>query len=169
MTPVAFRWFAGIVMSLGAPIIGQNIPVVKPAPDFTLTISQVGYGGTIPGNYAVLVTEKNVAHEDIVGSECVGLGDWLNLIVVYAGVRLPETDAVRRLEKVRKSGGSCGGDFGAWRIAPGEEHQYQLNITEFYEMRKPGKYEITVTKETAPHDPLMSTTVKSNTITIAVP
>jgi hypothetical protein len=168
MKLIALRWISSIVASVGVLAGGQNLPV-KPEPRFTLTISQVGYGGTIPGNYAVLVREKNISDVDIVGSGCMGLVGWLNLIVVYDGVRLPETDAVRSLEKVRKAGGPCGVDNGGFRTAPGEEHKYQLFITQFYDMHKPGAYEITVTKETEPTDRQMSTTVKSNTITIVVP
>jgi hypothetical protein len=169
MAIVASRWIVGFVMSLGASSIAQSVPVAKPAPDFTLTISQTGYGGTMPGNYAVLVEEKNVSDADIVGTDCAGFVDWLNVIVVYDGVRLPETDAVRRLEKLRKAGGPCRRTFGGWRIAPGQVHKYQLNVTEFYNMQKPGTYEVTVTKETDPNNPEMSTTVRSNTITIGVP
>lgn len=38
-----------------------------------------------------------------------------------------------------------------------------------YDMTKPGIYEVTVSRETAPDDPAKSVTVKSNTITITVP
>lgn len=168
MRLIKLCWISSVLTLAGVLAGGQNLPV-KPEPGFTLTISQVGYGGTIPGNYAVLVREKNISDTDIVGSGCMGLVGWLNLSVVYDGARLPETDAVRRLEKVRRAGGPCGVDNGGFRIAPGEEHKYQLFVTQYYEMHKPGAYEITVTKETEPTDPQMSTTVKSNTITIMVP
>ncbi|HEX3661655.1 MAG TPA: hypothetical protein VHU89_09505 [Acidobacteriaceae bacterium] len=165
----ALYWIASLVLLSGVPAVGQNLPMVKPAPEFTLSISQIGYGGTLPGNYAVEVREKNISDGLISGSDCSGFGDWLNLSVLYNGVPLPTTDAVKHLEKVRRAGGPCGVNNGGWKIAPGEEQQFPLYITQFYPMRKPGTYEITVTKETEPLFPVMSTTVKSNTISVVVP
>ncbi|MGA7523942.1 MAG: hypothetical protein WBW84_15935 [Acidobacteriaceae bacterium] len=128
----------------------------------------MGYGGSNPGNYAVLVTEKNISDAEIWGSGCTNFEDWLNLIVLYDGVRMPMTDAVKSLNRARQAQGRCGADFGDWKIGPGDEHPYDLDITRFYNMRKAGTYTITVTKETASQYPEMSTTVKSNTITIVV-
>lgn len=169
MTVMVAFWIVGMMFSGATPANGQSLPLFKPAAGFTLRISRVGYGGSNPGNYAVLVTEKNISGEEIRGSDCTNFGDWLNLIVLYNGVPMPETDAVTRLNEVRKARGPCGRTFGGWKISPGEEHQYQLNITQFYDMHKPGIYQITVTKETAPDHPVMSTTVRSNAITIVVP
>lgn len=168
MATKALYWIGSLVLLSAVPVGGQKLPMMKPEPEFTLRISQVGYGGSLPGYYAVLVREKNISDASISGSGCMGLADWLNLKVVYNGVPLPETDAVEHLQKVRKAGGPCGVDNGGWKVAPGEEHLYRLNITQFYAMSRPGTYDITVTKETEPLFPEMSTTVKSNTISIVV-
>ena len=122
MRAIALRCVAGIVVSSVALAHGQTLPMVKPAPEFTLSIKQVGYGGSDPGIYAVLVAEKNISDEKIWGSGCTGFVDWLNLIVLFDGVRMPDTDAVKRLDKVRQAGGPCGADFWNWKIGPGEEH-----------------------------------------------
>jgi hypothetical protein len=169
MKRVALKCLASALITVSGLAQAQEFHVEKPAPEFTLKIREVGYGGTLPGNYAVLVTEKNISATEIWGRGCTGFWDWLDLIILYNGVSMPETDAVRRLKKVRQVGGPCGGDFGDWKIGHGEEHQYQFNITQLYDMHQPGIYQITVTKETAPNDPVMSTTVKSNTIIIVVP
>lgn len=161
---IAASWIAVMMLSGAAPANSQDLPLFKPAAEFTLKIAQIGYGGSIPGNYAVLVTGKNIAGDEIWGTGCTNFGEWLNLIVFYNGAPLPETDAVKRLNEVRKAGGPCGRTFGAWKIGPGEEHEFQLNITQFYDMRKSGTYQITVTKETAPDHTAMNTTVRSNTV-----
>ncbi len=141
----------------------------KPAPKFTLSISQIGYGGSSPGNYAVLVKLKNISNEEIGDQGCLALRDWFDASVLYNGVPMEETDAVKQLKAVRKLEKPCEGSHSGWRIGPGGEHHYQLNVSEFYDMSKPGTYEITVTRETYPKDPEISVTVRSNTITIIVP
>jgi hypothetical protein len=161
-----------LAAALIAPTVlaqAQVFQVEKPAPEFALTIRQVGYGGSLPGYYSVLVTERNISDTEMVRWACMALEDGLDLVVAYEGVRMPETDAVRRLEQRRKAGGPCGVDSGTYRIAPGKDYLFQLNITDFYDMSRPGTYKITVTKDTAPGNPVMNTVVESNAIMIMVP
>ncbi len=168
MKRIALKCLASALITLSGLGQAQEFHIEKPAPEFTLKIRQVGYGGSLPGYYTVLVTETNISDTDMVRWACGGLEDWLNLVVTYNGVRVSETDAVKRLEQRRKAGGPCGVDAGVYRIAPGKDYLWRLNITDFYNMSKPGTYNITVTKDTAPSDPLMNTVVKSNPVTIVV-
>lgn len=167
MTNRAPKWL-GVIFAAQAVFACAQAPVA-PAPNFTLTISQVGYGGSTPGNYAVLVRQKNISKDEIHGEGCLALRDWFNVSVVHDGVPAEETDFAKSLKKFRESGAGCNGSHTGWMIQPGEEHYYQLNVNEFCDMSKPGTYEITVTKETYPKNLELSVTVKSNTITIIVP
>jgi hypothetical protein len=100
-----------------------------------------------------------------------GPGDWFNVFVTYNRAPMAETDAVRLLKQFRALASTrvCNGIRSDRTIQPGEEHLNQMNVTEFYNMSKPGTYEVTVTRETEPRDLQMSTTTKSNTVKIVVP
>ena len=90
------------------------------------------------------------------------------IAVLLDGMPLEEREEI---QKIRKQGTPKG--YGSFRMLrctkPGETATQGLNITNFYDMSKPGTYEITVTRETDPDHPDKSVTVKSNTITIVVP
>jgi hypothetical protein len=167
MNRMILKRFA-IVLVVQAVFAFAQVPA-QPAPTFTLTISQVGYGGTTPGNYAVRVKLKNISDHEIGDQGCLALRDWFNVSVIYNGVPMEETDAVRSLKEIRKLTKPCEGSYTGWKIEPGEEHYYRLNVSEFYDMSKPGTYEVTVTRETNPKHPDLSVTVKSNTVAIMVP
>ena len=160
-------WIA--VVFLTQAILASSQTAEKPAPPFTLTIVQVGYGGTTPGNYAVKVTLKNISDREIGDQGCLALRDWFNVSVVYNGTPMEETDAVRRLKRWRRPNVACEGSHTGWKIGPGQEYFYQLNVNEFYGMSEPGIYHVTVTRETDPRHPESSVTVTSNTVTIVVP
>jgi hypothetical protein len=140
----------------------------KPEPGFTLAISQVPYGGTSPGYYTVLVRLTNKSNEERRETDCAAIHGRYSLSVVYDGVRMEERDTV---QKLRKQGAfeTCKGDLKLLRTKPGESQSYELDVTDFYDMSKPGTYQITATKETFPGNPDKSVTVKSNTLSIVVP
>lgn len=73
MKTFASRWPAILCVAGAVLAHSQTLPMVKPVPDFTLTIRQVGYGGTIPANYAVLVRERNISDREIRGGGCSAL------------------------------------------------------------------------------------------------
>lgn len=135
---------------------------------FTLTISE-NHHEVSPPYHEVLVRLTNTSEGIIRGGGCLALRGMYNISIVYDGVPIEETDAVRKLKKYRKEDGGCTSGNPTWRLKPGEYHDDLLSVTEFYNMSKPGAYEITVTKETFPDHPERSVTVKSNTITIVVP
>jgi hypothetical protein len=151
------------VSSMGAQTTGA------PVTPFTLSISQVPSGGTSPGQYRVLVIETNTSDEVIIGSGCMAIGDWLDFTVKYNDVPMQGTDALKTLKDARDSSTHCEGSHVRWQIQPGESHRFSLNISGYYDMTKPGDYEITVSKNTVPNHPEKGATVESNTITIVVP
>jgi hypothetical protein len=140
----------------------------KPAPRFALTISEK-HEGIRPTSRNILVTETNISNGVITESGCPALRGWYNVSVVYDGVLLEETDAVGRLRKLREGHAPCNGSLLIRETKPGESLQLPLNLTGLYDLSKPGRYEITVTKETEPDHPERNVTVKSNTLTIIVP
>jgi hypothetical protein len=115
------------------------------------------------------VRVTNISNEMIRGGGCLALRGMYNILIVYNGVPMEETDAVRKLKKYRKEDGGCTSGNPTWRLKPGEYHDDPLEVTEFYNMSKPGTYEITVTKDTFPDHPEKSAAIKSNTLTIVVP
>ena len=141
--------------------------VDKPAPRFTLAISEK-HEGITPTSRNLLVTEKNISSAIVTESGCPTLRGWYNVSVVHDGVLMEETDAVRRIRKVREDHAPCHGSLIKRETKTGESMQFPLNITGLYDVSKPGTSEITVSKETDPDHPEKSVTIKSNTITIFV-
>ncbi len=101
----------------------------------------------------------------------------IKVAIIYNGVPLEMNEtkpAVQYIRKQDKEGkGHCHGKYYLQEAQPGggPEGAFAgtLDISLLYDMSKPGTYEVTVSKETFPHDPEKSVTVKSNTITILVP
>jgi hypothetical protein len=139
---------------------------------FTLAISILYRGGMPPNTHTLEVKLTNTSfverRETI--TACNSLWQY-NITVVRDGILLEEKDAI---QKIRKQGEleRCRG-YGGFKflrqIKPGEASIDELPVTDFYDMSRPGTYEISVTEETDPHHPDGSFTVRSNTITIVVP
>jgi hypothetical protein len=72
----------------------------------------------------------------------------------------------RRCRGEAAQAASCTHELGINEIKPGGSFQRLLELSQRYDMSRPGNYEITVTRETDPEHPEKSVTVKSNTITI---
>lgn len=149
----------------------------RPKPRFTLTISN---GGVDPlGRYLLSVTETNISNEVLRETQCMPLTfeAGIKVSVVYNGVPLgmDETKpAVQYIRKKDKEGkGHCHGKSYMQEAQPGggPEGAFDgiLDVSLLYDLSKPGTYEITVSKETFPHNPEKSVTVKSNTLSIVVP
>jgi hypothetical protein len=86
-----------------------------------------------------------------------------DLLVVYNGVPVEETDAQKKHKEFRKKG-RCSGSVVARMVKPGKTQEDYF----YYDTTKPGTYDFTVTRETYPWDQEKSVTVKSNTLTIVV-
>jgi len=137
----------------------------KLAPGFTLTLSEGRRDGTmVPYQQVLIVRLTNISNEVNNRTACESFGGMYNLKVVYDGVPVEETDEERKARK-RMESGECEGSAIAQHTNPGEFREDIL----YYNTMKPGTYEFTATKETAPGEPEKSTTVRSNTISIIVP
>jgi hypothetical protein len=151
----------------------------KPAPRFKLTISADKGGMDSLGRYTLEVIETNVSNEVLRETQCAPLTFevGIKVSVIYNGepLQMDETKpAVRYIRKQDKEGIThCHGKFFLHEVKPGggPDGAFDgiLNLSLLYDMSKPGTYEITVSKETFPHNPEKSVTVKSNTLTIVVP
>jgi hypothetical protein len=138
-------------------------------PGFTLTISKYNGGELLPGTHDLIVRTTNTSSSVIRWGGCLALRGMYNISILYNGAPIEESDAVRRLKKYRKEDGGCRSGLVSWTIKPGEYHDDQLSITEFYDMSKPGTYEIAVSRDSFPDNPDKNVTIKSNTLTIIVP
>ncbi len=149
----------------------------KPRPGFTLTIS----GDTDAnrrGVYVLAVIETNISNKAIREGGCLPLAfrAGISISVEYNGVPLEMDETkpmVLNLRKHQKHPVPCNGSMFSHEAQPGggPEGAFEDNLplSTLYDMSKPGRYEITVSKETFPHDPERSVIVKSNTLTIVVP
>ncbi len=149
----------------------------KPKPGFTLTISG-GEDSYYKGMYYVSVIETNISSQVIREGGCLPLiyMSGFNIDVVYNGIPLKmdeTTPSVQHLRKHQAHPVPCSGSISGHEAQPGggpegafEDH---LMISQYFDMSKPGTYDITVSKETFPGHPEKSVTVRSNTITIIVP
>ena len=118
--------------------------------------------------YQVLVVKLTNTSKDVMRrTVCESFGGMYNLEVVFNGIPVEKTEAEKERRK-KLEAGDCfhgGGSAVAELTKPGETRQDIL----YYYTAKPGKYEITATKETYPGHPEKSVTVRSNTLTIVVP
>jgi hypothetical protein len=148
----------------------------RPAPRFTLTIS----GGDMDslGRRVVKLTETNISSGVLQEGVCMPPIFDVNIKVsiVYNGLPLEMDEsrpAVQHIKRDNEGEGHCPGKVFVHEAKPGggPEGTFEdsLDVSRLYDMSKPGTYEITVTKETFPHDVIKSVTVRSNTLTVVVP
>jgi hypothetical protein len=141
----------------------------KPTPGFTLEISEWHSGVFSSDTHALFVKVTNTTNEANEIVNCAEMeGSWFNTIVTLDGTALEEIEAVKKIRKKGRAG-MCTRMLKLDPIKAGESKKFIMYIDEFYDMTKPGMYEITVTKETYPNQPDKSVTVKSNTLAIVVP
>lgn len=163
------KWFFAVITiaMLGNIAVAQTEGDSKPG--FTLVISMVRRGGMPPNTHYVLVSQKNTSNRVNNEPSCMAYRGMYDFTVTYNGMPMEETDAVRHLKMTREVR-NCGSGPRPQRLTrPGESMELELAVTDYYDMSRPGVYEITVTKETDPDHPDKSITVKSNTLTIVVP
>jgi len=170
----AFYFIAPFFVMHAVMVIAQKTE--KPAPRFTLTISNGGPDSL--GRYVLEVTETNISNEVLRESVCVpaAFEVGIKVSVIYNGSPLDMDEtrpATRYIKSKREGKGLCPGKVFTHEAKPGggPEGAFEdnLDVSLLYDMSKPGTYEITVYKETFPHSPEKSVTVKSNTIAIVVP
>jgi hypothetical protein len=151
----------------------------KPAPRFTLSLSGEATALDTPRRFTLKVVETNISNEVLREAQCSPLTfeAGIKVSVIYNNVPLEMDDtkpAVQYIREQDKEGmGHCHGKSFLHEAQPGGgpygAFDGILNLSLLYDISKPGTYEITVSKETFPHNPEKSVTVKSNTLTIVVP
>lgn len=168
-------YFAVLIFATQIAVICAQTPE-RPKPRFKLTISNGGMDSS--GGYVLAVTETNISNDIIREGGCLPLAfqDGINISVLYNGrpMEMDETKPmVQHLRKQRAHPAPCSGSMFGHEAKPGggPEGAFEdnLDISLLYDMSKPGTYEVTVSKETFPHNPEKSVKVKSNTLTIIVP
>jgi hypothetical protein len=169
-------YFLVLLLAMQSTAICAQNPE-KPKPGFTLTISG-GEDSYYKGMYYVSVIETNISNQVIREGGCLPLTymTGFNIEVVYNGIplKMDETSpSVQHLRKHQAHPVPCSGSLNGHEAQPGggpegafEDH---FMISQYFDMSKPGTYQVTVSKETFPHNPEKSVTVRSNTITIIVP
>jgi hypothetical protein len=168
-----------LILLFAMPMVPLNAQATeKPVPRFTLTITANKGGMDALGRYVLEVIETNISNEVLHEAQCAPLTfeAGIKVSVVYNGIPL-EMDQTRPAAQMitndKDSKGHCHGRIFLHEIKPGggPDGAFDgiLNLSLLYNMSKPGTYEVTVFKETFPHNPEKSVTVKSNTLTIVVP
>lgn len=152
------------------PILGSYAQIAqKPKPRFTLEIYEE-HGDdipTFPYFHKIAVELTNISKEVIRESTCDSYFGMYTMTVLRDGEQVPETDQAKSLRKLRDAGKCYPGEYEI-EIKPGETRQLEMVVHVFYEIGKPGAYDVTVYRETFPGDLEKNVTVKSNTITIYV-
>jgi hypothetical protein len=140
----------------------------KPAPRFTLTISEYRKERA-PGTYRIRLIETNISNEDLRVGPCAVERGMYNLSVAYDGVLMEERDVLaQHLKEERERRTPCTSGAAWDLLKPGQSYVSLAIGLSRYDMTNPGAYEITVSRETDPDHPEKSVTVKSNTLTIVV-
>ena len=91
-----------------------------------------------------------------------------NMIVLRDGAPDAETETMRELRRFRKVDHDPE-TLRAQPLKPGESWTQPLDVSDYYDMTKPGAYQVTVTRESLPLNLRYSVPVSSNTITVVVP
>jgi len=167
MKRLASLFLVSLCMMQAVVLIAQAIK--KPEPTFALSIEEDKNAARIhPGLYRLLVKFTRVtigAEVEQYHEEAKGMYE---MIVRRNGLPVSETDAMRDLREHRKAD-SNPTILNPRLLKTGESWTTPLDVSDYYDMTKPGAYQITVKRETVPWDLRFSTTVSSNTITFIVP
>jgi hypothetical protein len=141
----------------------------KPKPTFSLSIEEdMGATRINPDLHRVLVklTRTAVGAEvEQFHEEAKGMYD---MIVLRDGVPVEETGAMIDLREYRKVDRNPTISHPRL-LESGENWTTPLDVSDYYDMTKPGVYQITVTRESLPLHLAYSMQVRSNTITVHVP
>jgi hypothetical protein len=140
-----------------------------PKPFFSLTIEEDKQAArTNPGLHRLLVKYTNITQGDAwreFNEEAKGM---YNMVVLRDGIPAEETTAMQGLRRYRKADNNP--HLKPVKLfRPDESWIDQLDVSDYYDMTKPGTYQVTVTRESSPLNPRWSVLVTSNTITILVP
>lgn len=166
MRKFGFRPLALILLVALPALVAQTRG--KQEPQLRLAISEWRHG--LPESYHwVEMTVTNVSDEVFLEPGCSESRDMYRMTVLYNGAPLEEKDAVSRHRFESEQAQMCTKELGVNEVKPGSSFQIFLRVSWVYDMTRPGRYDVTVSRETFPNDPDKNVTVKSNTLTIIVP
>jgi hypothetical protein len=137
---------------------------------FTLTLSKEPPDVRFPeGTQTLVVRLTNTSDTWIREDACEAGGALYKLRILYNGVPQPEPKWIRKRRKTAEAGeakgGRCSGSNPGRRISLGQSWEDFLR----YEAKKPGTYEFTVELKLPQAGLSSPVTVRSNTLTVAVP
>lgn len=166
-------YFVALLFAMQAvPLVTQERAAQareKPKPTFALSIEVDNDAArSIPDLHRLLVKFTHISigvEVEQFHQEAEGMYE---MVVLRDGLPAKETDAMRELRRYRKRDG-----YPTIRnprlLRTGESWITPLDVSDYYDMSKPGIYQIHVTRESQPGNPAFSTTVSSNTVTVVVP
>jgi hypothetical protein len=166
MKKLAIYFLVGLLGAQSAASYAQVSE--QPAPKLKLAISEERSGGSPPTYHRLSVIVTNTSNEIFLEPGCSNVRGLYTISVVYRGAPLAEKDAAAWRRREAAEAAFCTHELGINEIKPGISFQRLLDLSERYDMSRPGKYEITVTRETDPEHLEKSVTVRSNAITIVV-
>jgi hypothetical protein len=134
---------------------------------FTLHISTRESSWTVGRIGTVIVKEKNMTDHPIDTSRPSDSCLRYRMEILRDGVQVQKTESMLLSETPPKGPHNEIGPFFSI-LKPGEVVQFEVPVSECYDMTVPGSYQITFTWESDPSQPDKNVQARSNTITIAV-
>lgn len=154
------------------PLIPSTLPTMsaqeseKPRPWFSLTISDYRHDG-LTNRLRIVVT--NISDQPRHIPACGVERGFYTASVKFNGIPLRERDAIeRRQREAQWRRTYCKFDVTTLNTPAGDSAEDFLSIGARYDMSNSGIYEIVLIRQTDPDHPEKSTTVQSNTLTVAV-
>lgn len=159
--------FATLLGALVAPVLAQA--PAKPAPTFALHIEEDPTATQIaPGYHRLIVAYTRVQPGFELEQFHPESENMYNVIVTRDGVPVPELPAWRALRDYRKVD-RYPTIANPRLLKKDESWTTVLAVSDFFDMTKPGVYQVTVTRPSQPLNLAYSVPVRSNTISITVP
>lgn len=141
----------------------------KPKPTFTLGIkADTATAQTYPFLHRVSVIFANVSSSIFINRFHPESKNMYNMVVTRNGAPVPETAAMKALQQFRNVDNNSTIRH-PFLLYPGRTLTTSLDVGDYYDMTKPGTYQITITRQSLPLNPPYSTLVTSNTINMTVP
>ena len=143
--------------------------VKKHEPDFKLTISATKQDYSKGDQIVVNAKETNISSHKLQVSRIPDSAQWYKMRVLYKGIPVPTTATYdQTINPPASPGGWIAGN--AWSLpplAPGKSRGFDIPLSDYFVMNRPGTYEVSFTRGTDPGQ-ADSVDVESNTIQITL-
>jgi hypothetical protein len=170
MTKTIYLMLLTILASIGLPLQAQMRAATAETPTtgFTLNISIRNESAKVGSIGPVIVKEKNVTDHLINNTRPKSPCLWYRMEILRDGVQVSKTKEMMRRESPSKEEQSNATPFLS-TLEPGDEDQFEVPVSNCYDMTVPGNYQITFTWERSDiNDPNKLIHTKSNNITVTV-